>query len=103
MSSFVDSIFHTLPVSDQRLEIQLYCQNVSPERHSVPGVIKPYWSERGELTLIKGLMSKGSRLLIPSSMRMDVLDKLHQGHLGITKCRERAKQSMLWSGISTQI
>ena len=77
MSSFVDSIFHTLSVSDQRLEkirqaqqedevcqkIQQYCQDGWPERHSVPDAIEPYKSERGELTLIKGLILKESRLL----------------------------------------
>jgi hypothetical protein len=46
---------------------------------------------------------KGSRILIPSRMRLDVLDKLLQGHLGITKCRERSKQSVWWPGLSTQI
>ena len=46
---------------------------------------------------------KGNRLVIPVSMRLDVLDKLHEGHQGITKCRERAKTSVWWPGLSKQL
>ena len=53
--------------------------------------------------MVQGLIMKGTIILIPSHMRLDVLDKIHQGHLGISKCRERAKQSVWWPGLSNQI
>ena len=46
---------------------------------------------------------KDSRLIIPSSLRLDTLDKIHAGHQGIRKCRDRARQSFWWPGISKQI
>ena len=50
-----------------------------------------------------GLLMKGSRLAIPSSQRLDVLDRLHEGHQGITRCRKRAKISVWWPGLSKQL
>ena len=32
-----------------------------------------------------------------------MLDKLHTGHQGITKCHERARQSIWWPGLSKQL
>ena len=74
-----------------------------PDKRTVPDAVKPYWRERGEMTVVQGLIMKGTIILIPSHMRLDVLDKIHQGHLGISKCRERAKQSVWWPGLSNQI
>ena len=46
---------------------------------------------------------KGERLVIPPPLRADVLQRLHEGHQGISKCRARAKESVWWPGISAQI
>ena len=36
-------------------------------------------------------------------MQASTLDKLHEGHQGIQRCRLRAQESVWWSGISCQI
>ena len=46
---------------------------------------------------------KENRLYIPPSLRADILEKLHEGHLGIVKCRARARETVWWPGISSQI
>ena len=41
--------------------------------------------------------------MIPSSPREDMLKRLHTGHQGIVKCRERARQSVRWPGLSAEL
>ena len=50
-----------------------------------------------------GNILKATRTLIPSLLRLEVLDKIHQGHKGIVKCRARAKESVWWPGLSREI
>ena len=116
MNAFIGTVIDPLPVSDMKLKeiieaqeddevrkrIKQYCLEGWPGKHAVPDAVKSYWRERGELTVVQRLIMKGMRILIPSKMCLDVLDKIHQGHLGITKCRERAKQLVWWPGLSTK-
>ena len=67
-----------------------YCNKGWPEKCSLKGSVKLYALFEAELTVQNGLLLKGSRLVIPASMRLDMLDKLHAGHQGIVKCRVRA-------------
>lgn len=46
---------------------------------------------------------RGSRVVIPKTLCPDMLSRLHEGHQGINKCRERAKYSMWWPGLSKQL
>ena len=52
-----------------------------------------------ELSVIQGLLLRGHRIVIPSEMQADIIEKLHAGHQGIAKCRRRAQQSVWWPGL----
>ena len=65
--------------------------------------IKPYWEVQSDLTLVNGLLLKGSRIVMPIQERADILKRIHCGHQGIQKCRERSRQSVWWPGISLDI
>ncbi|XP_060076865.1 uncharacterized protein K02A2.6-like [Ylistrum balloti] len=66
-------------------------------------LVKPYWGLRGEITVVDGLLLKSDRLVISPILRTEILEKLHEGHLGIAKCQERVKSSVWWHGLSSQI
>ena len=65
--------------------------------------IKPYWAVQSDLTLVNGLLLKGSRIVIPVQERADILKSIHCGHQGIQKCRKRSRRSVWWPGISLDI
>ena len=50
-----------------------------------------------------GLLVHGIRIVIPETMRDEVLHRIHEGHQGMVKCNERAKGSVWWPGINSQI
>ena len=70
---------------------------------TVPSIVLPYWNYRDEMTVYDGLIMKNSRIVIPSSLRSDLLQRIHAGHLGQEKCKERARAAVFWPGITREI
>ena len=117
VQAYVDSIVKYLPATEDRLkdfrtqqqqdeitrQLITYCSEGWPEKSQLPGPLKVYWPERSDFTVQQGLLMKGNRPVVPLTMRIDVLEKLHDAHQGITKCRERAKASVWWPGLSHQL
>ena len=70
--------------------------NVEPELYGL-------YMVGNEMSVVGGLLVRGTRIIIPKSMREDVLNRLHHGHQGLTKCRERAAHSVWWPGLTNEI
>lgn len=63
----------------------------------------PYWNHRHEISIQDGLLMKGCRIIIPFNHTRKVLEQIHEGHMGITRCRARAKSAVYWPGINKEI
>ena len=114
---FANVVMQGLPATDSRIdEIRQHqledetCQEISkyaregwPEKENLKGMVRHYWPYRAQLTLVNNLFLYESRMVIPSALRQDVLEKLHEGHQGIVKCRRHAVQSVWWPGVSKNI
>ncbi|UYV79257.1 K02A2.6-like, partial [Cordylochernes scorpioides] len=80
-----------------------YLEQGWPDKKKISQALLSYWHVKDELGVQNGLLRRSCRLVIPASMKLEVLDKLHAGHFGITKTRLRARETVWWPGISEEI
>lgn len=114
---FVNVMMTGLPVTDERLAeilraqqedpicgaIMEYNENGWPRREQLHQDLLPFWPHRDVLMLEDGLLLKGTRIVIPKPLRSFIMDQIHKGHLGVVKCRARARDSVWWPGISKDV
>ena len=72
-------------------------------RSDTPIETRQYWDSRDQLSVLDGIIYKGSRIVIPPSMRADMLKLIHKSHLGMVKCKQRARKVMYWPNMNCDI
>ena len=108
-----------IPITDKKLAIiktaqeedpvcrmvMQYCKGKEqwPETRNLLPVLKPYYQVREEISLMDGLLLREGRIIIPDKLQPDILRRIHAGHLGVEKCRWRARNSVWFPGISSHI
>ena len=106
-----------LPVSAKKLDliiemqkqdpilskIRYYCQSEWPSPKKVPIFEKPYLSIRSELSIVNDVLCKSNKIVVPQKLRPEMLDRIHEGHLGIVKSLERARSALWWPNYTSQI
>ena len=102
-TTYLDQLRKQLQADEDCSKVMQMCKDGWPENNACTGNLRAYWVERALLTVHEGLLLKDTRLVIPHSMRKEVIQRIHEGHQGIGKCRERARESVWWPGLSRQL
>lgn len=55
------------------------------------------------MTVADEVIYRGHQLIIPISVRSQILKKLHSSHIGIQSSIRRAREVMYWPGMNGQI
>jgi transposase InsO family protein/predicted aspartyl protease len=117
VEQFVKHTYDSLPINDIQLQkikasqdndnqtqkLLTYVEHGWPHPSNLQLEDKVFYQFRNELVSLDGLLVRNNRIYVPPELRKDILEKLHEGHLGISKCRSRAKETVWWPGISNQI
>ena len=75
-----------------------------PEREAdVPSELRKYHTFADELTNSGDFVYKGSCIVVPFGAREELLDRIHRSHIGINGCIRRARDSLYWPGMTSQI
>ena len=69
----------------------------------LPRKIQAFWTFREEMTIEDGLILKGTRIVIPSQKQAEILKLIHEGHLGLTKCKLQVKETLYWPSLNDQL
>lgn len=112
----VSALYHTASaprLSEMKLQQEndeVICRVLSYVRSAWPTylpsheiLLRPYFECKSRLSIIDGILVLDDRIVIPQVERLAVLNQIHSGHFGITKCRARAAQSVWWPNMSQQI
>ena len=69
----------------------------------LPTDVRVFWVLHDELAVEDGIIFKGKQILIPESLRADILAQLHLSHQGIEKTQLLAREGVYWPNINKDI
>lgn len=112
VAAYVEGVELHWPIAPSRLEKLCSTTVHDPELQQVIGYVRNSWPSKtsaslqayqqaqGELLLINGLLVYKNRIVVPRSERRDILQKVHETHQGLHKCRQNAQTAVWWPGLS---
>ena len=69
----------------------------------LPAALLPFWTIKDELSFGDGVVYRGDRIVVPTTLRKTLTAKLHQAHMGTESTLRRARTSLWWPGMNSQL
>lgn len=83
--------------------IKQYVESGWPLKELIPSNLRFYLTIKDNLFVAEGLVFKDSLVLVPRSLRKEMLNLIHYGHFGVEKCKSRARSVLFWPHMNKEI
>ena len=82
---------------------EMATDGIPDSNNEMPETIRDYHQYRENITSTDGVILYKDRVIVPPSLRGEILSTLHAAHQGISMMTARAESSVFWPGISADI
>ncbi|KAK7895754.1 hypothetical protein WMY93_021079 [Mugilogobius chulae] len=72
-------------------------------KKSLPTELQPYFLMRHELAVDSPLVFRGTRLVVPKSLRERIVHVAHEGHQGIVRTKQRLRELYWWPNMDSLV
>lgn len=73
------------------------------QKNKVEDTVRKFYNFKDDLHVINDIVFKGRSLVIPTSLQKEMLERMHIGHLGISKTKQLVRGSIYWPGMNEDI
>lgn len=113
-----NEVVHSINMSDEKLKIfkqetlkdpilskllETYKEGWPNNKAKVDQKINQFWKFKENICCEDNIVFFNERVMVPLSLRAEMLKKLHEAHIGITKTKLRARGIIYWPGIDSDI
>ena len=103
-SKKLDQLRKTTAQDNQLTRLSHYINTGFPcDKKNLLTGLKEFWNYRDTLSIKNGLITCGTRIIVPYEMRAEMLQYINEGHQGKERCLLQARNTVFWPKVTYDI